>query len=203
VSPADERAPRAASDGEPLPSDPEPFSALEVESSQRLYDSHWCGLRRDMLVLPDGKPQEYHVFEVPNAICVVPVTRDGSIVMIGQYRYPHGKTHWEIPAGRIDRGEAIDAAALREVREETGFNAGRLEALHGFYPINGISDHYVHGFVALDCERDGDPRLDPSERLIVRTFSRAQVEALLDAGRIQDAFSAITLLYYLRRRERA
>lgn len=180
------------------PDDPPAFPGFPVRSSQRIYDSHWCGLRRDMVLLPNGNEQEYHVFEVADAVAVVPVTREQRIVLVGQYRYPHGKTHWEVPAGRIAERESPEAAAAREVREETGHRVGRLEKLPGFYPTNGISAHYAHLFVALDCEEAGALMLDPSEHIIVRAFALPEIESLLDAGRIQDGFSAIALMYYLR-----
>lgn len=182
------------------PSNPEPLPPFEVARTERIYDSPWCGLRRDFLRLEDGRLQEHHVFEISDAVCVVPFTRDERVVMVGQYRHPHGKTHWELPAGRIDAGEDPAAAARRELLEETGHRAGALHALPGFYPTNGISAHYAHVFVARDCEHVGEPKLDASERLTVRTFTLAEVEAMLDAGLLQDGFTAIALMYALRRR---
>ena len=179
--------------------DPEPFEGYGVHERKHVYQSDWCALRRDEVVLPNGKLQEYHVFEIADATCVVPVLADGSVVMIGQYRYPHGKTHWEIPAGRIGDDESPADAARRELLEETGYRAGRMVELPGFYPTNGISAHYAHAFYALDCEKVAEPKLDDSEVLTVRVFSRAEVEALLDAGKVADAFAAISLMYYLRR----
>jgi ADP-ribose diphosphatase len=184
------------------PPDPEPFPAFGLARSERIYASSWCGLRRDMVLLPDGSEQEYHVIEIPDAIVVVPEHADGSIVMIGQYRYPHGKTHWEVPAGRIHDGETPEEAARRELIEETGHRAGGLEPLPGFYPTNGISAHYSYAFVARGCERVGEPQADLAEQLVVRAFGRGDVERLLDAGRIEDGFSAIALMYYLRRAAR-
>lgn len=181
------------------PRNPEPIPPFRVAASERIYDSHWCGLRRDTVELPGGGLQEYHVFEISDAAVVVPVRADGAIVMIAQYRYPHGKTHWEVPAGRIGPGETPEQAVARELREETGHRGGRLERLPGFYPTNGISAHFVHAFVALDCERVGEPELDPSEQMVVHTLAREEVEDLLDAGLIEDGFSAIALMYYLRR----
>ena len=100
--------------------DPPPFPPFPLARSERIYDSYWCGLRRDMVELDDGRLQEYHVFEIHDAVAVVPVLPDGSIVMLWQFRHPHGKTHWEIPAGRVDEGETPLEAARREAREEIG-----------------------------------------------------------------------------------
>ena len=181
-----------------LPDEPPPFAPLRVARSDRIYDSHWCGLRRDWLVLPDGSEQEYHVVEIPDAVAVVPVTREGTVVLVGQFRHPNQRTHWEVPAGRIHAGEDPREAGLREVREETGHAPARLLPLPGFYAANGISAHYAHVFVGEGCVRVGEPELDPCERLVVRTFDREAIERMLDAGRIADGFSAIALLYWLR-----
>lgn len=179
---------------------PEPFEPYVVDSSERIYDSYWCGLRRDQLRLENGELQEYHVFEIANAVAVVPLTRDGEILMLEHYRHPAGTTGWETPAGRIHDGEDPADAALRELREETGYVAGRLVPLPGFHPTGGISAHYAHAFCALDCERDSDPVLDPCERLRLCKMPLAEAESLLDSGAIVDAFTALSLAYVLRRR---
>lgn len=184
-------------DSSPVPDQPPSFAPFGVRGSEVVYDSHWCRLRRDMVVLPNGADQEYHVLEVPDAVVVVPVLADGSIVMIGQYRYPHGKTHWEVPAGRISEGEAPLDAAARELLEESGCRAGRWSEFPGFYPTNGLSPHYVHAFCALECSIADELMLDDSEQILVRTFTRDEVRSLLRAGLIQDAFTALTLYYYL------
>ncbi len=178
-----------------LPADPPPFAPFSVRSSERLYDSSWCGLRRDMVELEGGAAQEYHVFEIPDAVVVVPLLADGGIVLIGQYRYPHGRTHWEVPAGRIGAGESALDAAQRELAEESGCSAERFIELPGFFPVNGISPHYVRAFAALGCRQDRALELDRSERIMAQRFERSEVHALLNGGKIQDAFTALALFY--------
>lgn len=182
-----------------VPDPPAPFEPFELLSSERIYDSRWCGLRRDQLRLPSGREQEYHVFELSDAVAVLPVLADGRVVLIGQYRYPHGKTHWEIPAGRMNGGETPGAAAARELMEEAGLRAARLLELPGFYPTNGISAHYAHAFVAEGCSIEREPAPEDSEQLFRRMFTRSEVAALLDAGCFADAFTALCVAYWLRR----
>lgn len=181
---------------EPLDAAPEPFRPFERLRSERIYDSRWCGLRKDWIRLPDGHEQDYHVFEVDDAVVVVPVFEGGDIALLWQYRYVHGKTHWEVPAGRIARGETPEVAALRELAEEAGCGARELVRLPGFYPLNGISPHYAHAFVALDCVQSGAPRPERSEQIAVRRFSEADVRTILETGAVADGFSALALLYY-------
>jgi 8-oxo-dGTP pyrophosphatase MutT (NUDIX family) len=184
---------------EGLPSDPPPFAPFRVERSVRIYDSRWCGLRRDHVVTERGVELEHHVVEIPDAVVVVPVTREGRIVLIGQYRYPHGRTHWEVPAGRIAAGETPEAAAARELREETGCEARQIVPLAGFYPINGISDHFAHAFAAQGCERRHELELEAAERILPREFPPEDVRALLRSGKLADAFTALALFHYFDR----
>jgi ADP-ribose pyrophosphatase len=179
--------------------DPAPFEPFEVERTERIYDSYWCGLRRDHVKLP-GRLQEYHVFEIHDAVAVVPVLPDGRIVMLWQYRYPHGKTHWEIPAGRVDPGEGAAAAAERELLEETGYKAGRLIELAGFYPTNGISPHHARLFAAVDCQLERPPAPDACEKLSVHLHDAEEVRRRLVRGDYADGFTALALFYWFARR---
>ena len=128
-------------------------------------------------------------------MAVVPVTKNGDVIMIWQHRHPHGKTHWEIPAGRCEPDETPEQSALRELEEETGHRPGQLIKLPDFYPVNGISDHIAHVYLAVDCEPSGTLNLDPGERLIVATRPVAEVRAELTQGDFADGFTAISLFY--------
>ena len=136
--------------------------------------------------------------EISDAAVAVPILDDGRIALIWQYRYPHGETHWEVPAGRIHAGESPAEAAAREVLEETGYRPARVEPLPGFYPINGISDHYAHAFVARGCTHAGEPTPEAAERFEVRVLERAQVERMLAAGEFRDGFTALALFYAMK-----
>lgn len=176
--------------------DPAPFAPFELAKSERIYDSYWCGLRRDTLELPDGALQEYHVFEIHGAVAVVPVLSDGSIVMLWQFRHPHGKTHWEVPAGRVDEGESAEAAAERELLEETGYRPKSLVRLGGFYPTNGISPHHAELYAALGCELVQRPEPGPCEKFSVHVLSECEVRQRLARGDFADGFTALGLFYY-------
>jgi ADP-ribose pyrophosphatase len=139
------------------------------------------------------------VFEVHDAVAVVPVLPDGSIVMLWQYRHPHGKTHWEVPAGRVEPGEDAAQAARRELLEETGCRAGRLVELAGFYPTNGISPHHARLFVALDCERVQVPSPGPCEKFSVHVLAADDVRGRLLRGEFEDGFTALALFYHFAR----
>ena len=180
------------------PPDPPPFAPYGVHRRQHVYQSDWCSLRRDEVILPNGATQEFHVFEIGPAAVTVPVLPSGDLILIGQYRYSHGATQWELPAGGITQGEDPLVGAQRELLEETGYTSQAWTPLPGFYPTGGISVQYAHAFVAKDCTWQQAPDHEAAEQIIVQPFTRRDVEALLDQGRLKDAFTALPLLYYLR-----
>ena len=96
----------------------------------------------------------------------------------------------------MDEGESAAEAAHRELLEETGHRAGRLEEMAGFYPTNGISPHHARLFVAHGCEEVAVPDPDPSERFLVRALPRAEVHRRLVAGGFADGFTALALFYH-------
>src|SRR5262245_3511534 len=120
-----------------------PWQVLRRET---IYDSRWVRLHRDDLLLPDDSLLEgYHVIEIPQpAVFVVPVGDDGRILLTEQYRYINDLVSWEIPGGRVEAGETIEVSGERELREETGYTAERLEYLGLYHPASGRSSHTFH-----------------------------------------------------------
>ena len=184
-------------DNDPTPAQLDPFP---VVGSERIYDSRWCGLRKDRIDLGDGEIQDHHVFEVTDAVVIVPVLPDGRLLLLWQYRHPLGHSHWELPAGRMHEGEEPERAAERELAEETGHRARRLERVQGFFPINGISRHHAHVFLAHDClELPEGTDHESSERMSVHALGPDVVRAKLFAGEIEDGFALVGLFHYFAR----
>jgi ADP-ribose pyrophosphatase len=171
-----------------------PFTTL---SSATPFSDPRCVVRRDEFQLDDGYRGVHLVIEIPQAVCVVPVLANGKILLLRQWRYTIGRRMWEVPAGRMHPGESIDEAAARELREETGHVAGRLQYLGEFFPLAGISSHRGHLLAALDCQPEGPLQLEPTERIEVVASSRDEVEKLFCEFAIQDGFAMAALARYL------
>lgn len=167
-----------------------PFRTLS--SSVPFRDAR-CTVRRDDFEMESGFRGVHLVIEIPEAVCVVPVLRDGRVLLLRQWRYTIQRQEWEVPAGRMHAGESIVEAAARELREETGHVAGRWVQLGDFYPLAGISNHRGHLLAALDCEPAGALDLEPTERIEVLPMSRAEVEALFCKFEIRDGFAVAAL----------
>ncbi len=160
-----------------------------------VYDNPWIAVREDRVVRPDGRPGIYGVVHFKNrAIGVLPVEADGSIWLVGQYRYTLGAYSWEIPEGGCPEGESPSVTARRELREETGLVADRIEPMGGpVHLSNSATDEVGYLFRATGLRRGPD---DPegTERLRVRRVSWDEAWARLEAGAITDSLSAIALL---------
>ena len=115
-------------------------------SSQRIYEGAILNLRRDTVTVPGGTAYR-EIVEHNGAVAIVPITKEGKLVMVKQFRYPSGKVLLEIPAGKIDKGETNpEETARRELKEETGYEADEVISLGYFYPLFGSTDEKIHLF---------------------------------------------------------
>ena len=122
-------------------------------SAQRLYEGKVINLRRDMVLLPNGNQASREVVEHPGAVAVVPVLPDGRVLMVRQFRHPVGEILLEIPAGKLSPGENPDDCALRELEEETGYLAGKLQRVTSIFTAPGFTDEVIHIYLASDLKK--------------------------------------------------
>ena len=162
-------------------------------SSERVYENPWIRIREDRVMRPDGEPGIYGVVHYKNvAVGVLPV-EDGHTYLVGQYRYPLEQYSWEIPEGGCPEGEEPLDAARRELKEETGFEAGNWRLIGEAHLSNSVADEYAVWFLATDLT-SGEREPEGGEVLEVRRVPvREALEMALD-GRITDVLSQVALM---------
>ncbi len=163
--------------------------------SREIYRGKSFSFLTDTVRFPDGREGKRDYVKYPEAVAVVPFLDERTVVLIRQYRYPIGRTIWEIPAGKLDRpGENLAAAAKRELLEETGYRAGRTRRLFSYYPCAGYSTEKIHIFRADRLTERGQ---NPDEDEFIRPEAVAFRQALewVRSGRINDSKTIASLLY--------
>jgi ADP-ribose pyrophosphatase len=166
---------------------------------QRVYSGSVVDLDIDRVRYPDGTIGELEIIRHPGASAIVPMLSDldvpnPEVLLVRQYRYATGGAIYEVPAGRLNPGEAPLACAIRELREETGYVAQRIEALIAMYTTPGFTDERIHLFLASGLtagasEREADEFLDLAPMPLARALE------MIRTGEIQDAKTAVALLY--------
>lgn len=151
---------------------------------------------------PDGRRSQHDVIRHPGAVAVLPISSIDplEVVLLHQWRTPVGGRLWEIPAGTLDKpGEPPHVCAQRELIEETGLRAGTLRQLGRFFTAPGFCDERMWLYVAWDLSdaRDEQAALDNDEVLSVERVRWPELQAMIDAGEIEDAKTLIAL-YWLR-----
>jgi ADP-ribose diphosphatase len=183
----------------PVPPSPPPpvFPSVAVASWQRLgseqvADCRVFRVRCDHSLDPrDGREHDFFVIEAPDWINVVPITADGRVVMIEQFRHGTNEVTLEVPGGMVDEGESAIEAANRELLEETGFKAREFVSLGKTRPNPAIQNNWLHSFVAQDCIFQEAPKFDGEEHIAVRLVPLADVPALIADGTINHALVVV------------
>src|SRR5882724_1890722 len=156
--------------------------------SQLIADCQVFRVRRDISVDPrNDVGHDFYVIEAPDWINVIPITRDGYVVLIEQHRHGTNEVTLEIPGGMVDAGESPVNAAGRELLEETGFSSRQIELLGRTRPNPAIQNNWLHSFVAWNCEFSQEPELDGSEHIAVRLVPLADISQLFATGAIDHA----------------
>ncbi len=168
-------------------------------SGEQVYKGRLLDVRRDEILLPDGKPSAREYIRHVGAVCVVPMTDDGRVIVERQFRYPVGDVMTEIPAGKLD-GKSEDrlSAAKRELCEETGFTAGEWTFLGDYYPTPAYSDERISMYLARGL-RSGERKLDEDEFLNVKAVPLESLvndilEGVITDGKTQAAVLKTAML---------
>lgn len=160
-----------------------------------LYKGFIINLRVDDALLPDGRPCKREMVEHPGGAAVLCV-EEGKVLLVRQFRYAYGEELLEIPAGKLDKGEDPAHAAARELEEETGRVAERVEKLFTLYPTPGYTNEKLHVFLAHG-EHMGHVHPDDDEFVSVVRIPLADVSAMIADGRIRDAKTIAAVQRYL------
>jgi ADP-ribose pyrophosphatase len=168
---------------------------MDVIASNRVYEGRVVNLRVDTLQTTRGE-HRYEVVEHGGAVAVIVAPTPDSLVLVRQYRAPLAAYTWEICAGGIDAGEEPLDAALRELREETGYRARSMRKLWSAYSAPGFCTELLHFFVTDDVE-SGATDFDEGEDIETRTFALDELATMLRADELPDAKTQIAILWAL------
>jgi ADP-ribose pyrophosphatase len=174
-------------------------AAWRTLTSRAVYANRWIRVREDVAELPDGRTTVYGVVECAPAVGVLPFLDPDTVVLVGQYRYVARAFCWEMPTGGVQPGEDEPAAVQRELAEEAGYEAARLDKLCTFHTSKSVVEETAHLYVAeglRPVRRDGDD----TEFIEVRAFPFDEVVRMVERSEILDAMTVIAVLHAARRR---
>ena len=157
-------------------------------SNEEVFSGRLLKVQRDHVTLPNGNDTTREYIRHPGAVAIVPVLEDGSVVLVKQCRYPLGTLLWEIPAGKLDHGEAEDQdeCAKRELSEETGYDAAHWQRLVSIATTPGFSDEIIHLYKAWGLQEYAQ-HTDEDEFIGVQAFSPEQLRKMIAEGELYDA----------------
>ena len=165
-----------------------------VISSERVFDGRVFSVRRDRVRYGDGAEHRLDIVEHRGSLAILATPAPAELILVRQYRHPAGRFLWELPAGTVEPGEDPAAGAARELREETGYSAGRLTSIGTTFMTPGFCEERMHFFHAEDLV-PGAQSLDEDERIEVGSFPLERAWRMLAAGEIADVKTLLGLLW--------
>lgn len=162
-------------------------------STKKIYEGKIINLRIDTIELPDQKYSKREIVEHNGGSAVIPVTADNKIVFVKQYRKAAEDYLIEIPAGKIDTGEDPRDCVIRELKEETGIIAGKIDYLFKFYSTPGFSNEIIHLYAAYDLEF-GNPNPDEDEYIDILKIDVDEAIQMIFNGEIIDSKTVSAIL---------
>jgi ADP-ribose pyrophosphatase len=163
--------------------------ALVPRDVRTVYKGRVFTVQVESITLPKGHHLDAEIVRHPGSVVIIPVTDNGEIILVKQYRHAIGQWAWELPAGSLKPGEDVDAAARRECHEEVGLVATNMRKLGAFFPTPGYCDEEMNFYEAtgLRAPRDGEvAHADEDEDIEAQPFSRARIAEMMAAGEVVD-----------------
>jgi len=167
-------------------------------TTRLLHKGRSFSFKTDEVELPNGKKTTRDIVDHPGAVAIVPVLDDGRIVLVRQYRYATGKDLLEIPAGTLERGEAPDTCARRELKEETGYTAGSMKKILSMYMAPGYSNEVIHLYLATELKA-GKQGTEEDESITCELYGPDELLGMMEKNVIEDAKTIAGVLSYLTR----
>ena len=173
---------------------PTPHLREEQLRSEEIYRGRILNVTRDTVLLENGTEAIREVVQHPGGACVVPLTADGCVLMVRQFRYPHHTETLEVPAGKLEYGEDPLQCAVRELKEEVGGEAKKLELLGSLFPTPAYDAEVIYMYLARQISETHAQALDADEFLDVIRVPLADAVRMVMEDRIKDAKTQIALL---------
>ena len=168
-----------------------------VRKSETPFENKTFSLRVDTIDLPEGKETDYGYLDRAPAVIIVPVTRDGDIVLVRQYRYPVDDWCVEVPAGGThDTGdESLEEVARKELREEVGATCGALTNVGFFFSAPSLTNEKCHVFLAENVELTRQPDSEPTEEIKIQLAPPDRVLEMARSGQMKNSPCALAVLW--------
>lgn len=162
-------------------------------SSEIIYEGRILNLRKDKVHVKDNKTSFREIVEHNGGVALAAVTPEGKMVMVRQYRKAAEKAVLEVPAGKIEKDEDHRLTAERELKEETGYSAGRIEYITSFYSSIGYSTEVIYLYFATDLT-PGETNFDDNESLDILEYDLKELKKMIFSGEIEDAKTIAAIL---------
>ena len=167
-------------------------------TSKLIHQGRNFNFKTDDVQLPNGKITTREIVDHPGAIAIVPILEDGRVLLVRQYRYAAGKELLEIPAGTIEKGEAPDTCARRELKEETGDTAGSMKKILAMYMVPGYGNEVIHLYFATELKA-GESSMEKDEYIALEAYSPDELLEMMEKNTIEDAKTIAGVLSFLTR----
>jgi len=164
--------------------------------TEKIFGGKMISLQVDDVTLPNGQTSKREIVKHPGAVAVIPVNSEGKVVFVEQYRKPLDRSIIEIPAGKIEQNEDPEITAIRELEEETGYTANKLNYVTSFYTSPGFANEIIHIYYTDDINKLAEPVAgDDDEFVEIIKLTLEEAEQFVKEKKIYDAKTMYALIY--------